>query len=61
MSLKAFHLIFIFVSILFCAGMAAWSFKTGASDGLGWGCGLVSVLMCVYAVRFISKAKSIIT
>ena len=61
MSLKAFHLFFILVSILFSAGMALWAFKTGASDGLGWGSSLAGLLMAVYCVRFVVKSKSIIT
>ena len=61
MSLKAFHLVFIIVSILFCAGMGAWAFETGASDGLGWGASISSVLMVVYCVRFVIKSRSIIT
>ena len=61
MSLKAVHLVFILVSILFSAGMALWAFKTGASDGLGLGCSAASVLMAVYCVRFVIKSKSIIT
>jgi len=61
MSLKAFHLFFILVSIVFSAGMGIWAFKTGASDGLGWGSCVAAVLMLVYGVMFFNKSKSIIT
>jgi hypothetical protein len=61
MSLKAFHLVFILVSIFFSAGMAFWAFKTGASEGLGWGSSVASLLMAIYCVRFVVKSKSIIT
>jgi hypothetical protein len=61
MSLKAFHIVFILVSALFSAGMALWAFKTGASDGLGWGSSVASALIAVYWVRFVVKSKSIIT
>jgi len=61
MSLKAFHLFFILVSILFSAGMGIWAFKTGASDGLGWGCCVAALLMVGYGVSFVNKSKSIIT
>jgi hypothetical protein len=61
MSLKAFHLVFILVSILFSSGMSAWAFKTGASDGLGLGSAVAAVVMCIYCVRFVIKSKTIIT
>jgi hypothetical protein len=61
MSLKAFHLFFILVSILFCAGLSYWAFKTEASVQLGWGAGLASLCMAGYFVSFLRKYKSIIT
>ena len=61
MSLKAFHLVFILISILFAAGMAVWAFKTGASEGLGWGSSVSALLMAIYGVRFVVKSRSIIT
>ena len=60
MSLKAFHIFFILVSILFCGAMSAWAFVTGASDGLGWGSAVASLGMLIYGIGFIRKAKSII-
>lgn len=61
MSLKAFHLFFILVSILFCGGLSAWAFQTGASTELGWGAGIVGAVMLGYLVNFVRKYKSIIT
>lgn len=61
MSLKAFHVFFILVSIVFAAGLSAWAFKTGASDALGFVSGASSVLLLVYGMAFLKKARSIIT
>ena len=61
MSLKAFHIFFIIVSIFFAAGLSAWAFKTGASDALGFVSGACSVLLLVYGMAFLKKARSIIT
>jgi len=61
MSLKAFHVFFILVSIGLGAGLSFWAFSTGASAGLGWGSGMVSFLLAVYFVSFLRKARSIIT
>jgi hypothetical protein len=61
MSLKAFHVVFILISVLFSIGMSFWAFKTGASEGLGWGSGVAALLMTAYGVRFLVKSKSIIT
>ena len=60
MSLKAFHIVFILVSVLFCAGLSAWAFMTGASDALGWGSAVGALAMAIYFVSFVKKAKSII-
>jgi hypothetical protein len=61
MSLKAFHVFFILVSIVFAAGLSAWAFKTGASDALGFASGASSFALLVYGVAFLRKARSIIT
>jgi hypothetical protein len=61
MSLKAFHFFFIIVSIVLGAGLSFWAFSTGASVGLGWGSGAVSLFLAVYFVSFLRKARSIIT
>ena len=61
MSLKAFHIFFIIVSIVFAAGLSAWAFKTGASDALGFVSGASSALLLAYGVAFLRKARSIIT
>jgi hypothetical protein len=61
MSLKAFHIFFIIVSIVFAAGLSAWAFKTGASDALGFVSGASSLLLLVYGMAFLRKARSIIT
>ncbi len=60
MSLKAFHVFFILVSILFCGAMSAWAFITGASDGIGWGAAISAVALLLYGIRFVRSARSII-
>ncbi|NBV84667.1 MAG: hypothetical protein EBS01_00015 [Verrucomicrobia bacterium] len=60
MSLKAFHLFFILVSILFCGAMSVWAFKTGASEGLGWGAAVSSIALTLYGVRFVRSSRTII-
>jgi hypothetical protein len=47
--------------VLSMEGQRLWAFKTGASDGLGWGSCVAAVLMLIYGVMFLSKSKSIIT
>lgn len=67
MSLKAFHVFFILVSILLCFGVAAWVFAGGAGESPSWGLrsmGLGSAILglglLAYSVFFIRKARQII-
>lgn len=60
MSLKAFHIVFIFLSMLLFAGCAVWSGMNEVSGGLTWACAGVSVLAFVYGIYFINKARKII-
>ena len=61
MSLKAFHILFILLSILLSAGCAVWSFANGVSTVFGVSCVVVAVALIVYGVFFIRKARRIIT
>jgi hypothetical protein len=65
MSLKAFHIVFIGVSIVFCFGFAAWCYMQFTSGGTVWhlsgaifsavsGIGLV-----FYAKQFLHKLRSV--
>ena len=65
MSLKAFHIAFIFLSAVLAAGFAAWCFRemseTGNS-GLGFA-GAISAACAValgaYGIRFVRKTKGL--
>jgi hypothetical protein len=61
MSLKAFHVFFIFVSFLLAAGCAAWAFQNGGSTAFGVGSAAVALGLVIYGVMFIRKARRIIT
>ena len=61
MSLKAFHVFFIIVSILLAAGCAAWGFVNQMTPGFTWSCAAAAVALTVYSGYFIKKAKRIIT
>ena len=61
MSLKAFHIFFIVLSIVLAVGCAIWAFATGASALFGASCAVVAVALVVYGVFFLRKARRIIT
>ncbi|MDA0745340.1 MAG: hypothetical protein O2954_02410 [bacterium] len=58
MSLKAFHIFFMIVSILFCLGFGVWAVQDG---GENLAMGLVSLAGCpvltLYGVWFLRKMK----
>jgi hypothetical protein len=60
MSLKAFHLFFIAVSILLSIGCAAWAFVNEMTV-FGLGFALLGIVLVVYGINFIKKSKRIIT
>ena len=60
MSLKAFHIVFIFLSVLLAAGCAWWAFANGAGFGFGIGCSLVALSLIVYGAYFLRKARKLI-
>ena len=61
MSLKAFHIFFLLVAIMFDFGMMAYAFfgsensVTRELRGYGVGLGVIAILLTVYAVWFIRK------
>lgn len=61
MSLKAFHLFFIFVSILLSIGCAVWAFVNEMSYAFGLGFSALAIALIVYGISFIKKSKRIIT
>ena len=61
MSLKAFHLVFIVLSICLCIACAGWAFSNHAGDAFGIGASIAAVALIVYGIWFIKKARNIIT
>jgi hypothetical protein len=61
MSLKAFHIFFIALSIILSAGCAVWAFVNGVEPILGIFFAILALALAVYGVFFLKKAKGIIT
>lgn len=61
MSLKAFHLFFITLSILLAAGCSVWAFLNGVEGAFGVVSAFVAVALVIYGFSFVKKAKGIIT
>jgi hypothetical protein len=61
MSLKAFHIFFIALSIILSIGCAVWAFAVGIEPIFGIASAVVAVLLIIYGGYFLKKAKSIIT
>jgi hypothetical protein len=60
MSLKVFHLIFIFLATLLAIGCAAWSFTNHTAEAFGVGSAVVAAGLIVYGIWFVKKARGII-
>ena len=60
MSLKVFHVIFIFLATLLAVGCAAWSFSNHTAEAFGIGSAVVAAALIVYGIWFIKKARGII-
>lgn len=61
MSLKAFHIVFIVLSILLCITCAAWAFYNHAGRAFGVGASICALALIVYGIWFIKKSRNIIT
>ena len=61
MSLKAFHIFFIALSILLSIGCAVWAFANGVETIFGVSSALVAIILVVYGIFFLKKSKGIIT
>lgn len=63
MSLRAFHIVFILISICLAAGFAVWCFSHTAPDNsyalMGKGSSVVSVALVVYLVWFVRKSRGL--
>jgi hypothetical protein len=60
MSLKAFHILFILLSVLLAAGCAWWAFANNASAIFGGASAAVAVGLLVYGIYFIRKSRKLI-
>jgi hypothetical protein len=60
MSLRAFHVLFIILSILMSAGCAWWAFANGVALLFGVVSVVVAVGLIAYAVYFLRKTKKLI-
>jgi hypothetical protein len=61
MSLKAFHILFIVLSILLSVGCAVWAFANGPMVAFGTGSSVVALALIIYGINFLKKARRIIT
>ncbi len=61
MSLKAFHIVFVTLSALMCAGIAVWKISMGEPDSLvqGLAAAAAAIALVVYGVRFLKKFKEL--
>ena len=60
MSLKGFHILFIFLSILLAAGCAVWSFVNQVALPFGIISCVIGAALAVYGVYFIRKTRKLI-
>ena len=61
MSLKAFHLVFITLSILLAITCAGWGFSNHGPQAFGIGASIAAVALICYGIWFIKKSRNIIT
>ena len=57
MSLRAFHIVFIFLSIALSAGFGFWEYRINANTAFATLSFLLSALLTAYLFWFISKIK----
>lgn len=60
MSLKGFHIFFIFLSIVLATGCAAWSFVNEVERSFGIASCVVAASLLIYGVFFIRKSRKLI-
>ncbi len=65
MSLKAFHVVFVAMCVVFATGFGFWAVRNYGSSGevasLVWGIGSFAgaVGLCIYGVWFLRKLKGV--
>lgn len=60
MSLRAFHILFIILSVLMAAGCAWWAFANKVAPAFGIASAAVAIGLVIYAVFFLRKTKKMI-
>ena len=60
MSLKIFHIFFIIVSALLCAGVAWWCFANDVARIYSYIFAAWAILLPVYGVWFLKKTRNLI-
>jgi hypothetical protein len=60
MSLRAFHILFIVLSILLAAGCAAWGLANGLSPVFNIVCVVITLALSAYGVYFFKKSRKLI-
>ncbi len=64
MSLKHFHIAFITISVLFCAGLGAWCLFVDGLPGtlraMGWLSLVGAAGLLVYGIRFYKKIRNLV-
>jgi hypothetical protein len=60
MSLRAFHILFILLSILMSAGCAWWAFANEIAPAFGIAFALSAVGLVIYGVYFLKKTRKLI-
>ncbi|MHA3771104.1 hypothetical protein ACXR0O_06140 [Verrucomicrobiota bacterium sgz303538] len=61
MSLKGFHIFFIFLATLLSIGFATWSLMNQTAVPIGICSAVLALGLIVYGVWFVKKSKNIIT
>jgi hypothetical protein len=60
MSLKIFHICFITLSTLLCAGVAWWCFAHDAAKVYSWSFAVAAAILPVYGIWFLKKTRKLI-
>lgn len=60
MSLKIFHICFIIISTLLCAGVSWWCFEHDVPKAFSYGFVIGAVILPVYGVWFLRKTRNLI-
>ena len=60
MSLKAFHIFFILISVVLAAGCSWWAFANDLNKVFGIGSAAIAAGLFIYGIYFIKKSKRLI-